>query len=57
MEGYSSKNIKVKDSIHIACAIEAECKYFITTDRKLLNKAVDTIIIINPIDFIGQLGE
>jgi predicted nucleic acid-binding protein len=49
------KNIKVKDSIHIACAIEAECKYFITTDGKLLNKTVNNIIIINPIDFIRQL--
>jgi predicted nucleic acid-binding protein len=51
------KNIKAKDSIHIACAIEADCKYFITTDKKLLNKTIDNIIIINPIDFIGQLGE
>ena len=45
--------IKPKDSLHIACAVEAECKYFITTDRKLLNKSINDIIIINPIDFVG----
>jgi predicted nucleic acid-binding protein len=46
------KNIKAKDALHLSCAIEAECKYFITTDRKLLNKSVDNIIIVDPIDFI-----
>jgi predicted nucleic acid-binding protein len=50
------QNIKIKDSIHIACAIEAGCKYYITTDDKLLNKNVNTIIIVNPIDFIKQMG-
>ena len=49
-------NIRVKDSIHIACSIEANCNYFITTDGKLLNKTVNGINIINPINFIQQLG-
>ena len=48
---------KIKDSIHIACAIEAECKYFVTTDDKLLNKIIDNIIIVDPITFIKQLEE
>jgi predicted nucleic acid-binding protein len=46
--------IKIKDSIHIACAIEAECKYYVTTDDKLLNKNIEKIIIIDPINFIKQ---
>jgi predicted nucleic acid-binding protein len=50
------QKIKVKDSIHIACAIEAECKYYITTDDKLLNKNIDNIIITDPISFIKQMG-
>ncbi|MDR1024741.1 MAG: PIN domain protein [Treponema sp.] len=50
------QKIKVKDSIHIACAIEAECKYYITTDDKLLNKNIDNIIITDPINFIKQMG-
>jgi predicted nucleic acid-binding protein len=49
------KNIKPKDSLHLACAIEAECNYFITTDSKILNKSIENIIIINPIDFIRRL--
>jgi predicted nucleic acid-binding protein len=48
-------NIRVKDSIHLACSIEAKCDYFITTDEKLLKKFVDNIIIINPLNFIQQL--
>jgi predicted nucleic acid-binding protein len=50
-----NSNIRVKDSIHLACSIEAKCNYFITTDRKLLNKSVHEIYIINPMDFIQQL--
>ena len=44
--------VKEKDSLHIACAILSGCEYFITTDRKLLNKPITKIKIINPIDFI-----
>ena len=44
--------VKEKDSLHIACAIERKCDYFITTDRKLLNKPITKIKIVNPIDFI-----
>lgn len=51
-EGLSSKGIKPKDALHIACAIYAKCEYFITTDRLLLNKNVDGIKIIHPIQFI-----
>ena len=32
-------NIKPKDSLHIACAIESKCDYFITTDDFLLKKS------------------
>jgi hypothetical protein len=34
----------------------AKCKYFITTDLKLLNKMVDEISIINPVDFLKIQG-
>jgi predicted nucleic acid-binding protein len=47
-----NKNIKPKDSLHLACAIEAKCNYFITTDGKILNKAVEEIMVIDPIDFV-----
>ena len=47
--------IKDKDALHIACAIKADCDYFLTTDKKVLNKNVPNIKIINPIDFIRNL--
>ncbi|MCL2832242.1 MAG: hypothetical protein FWD78_03645 [Treponema sp.] len=46
------KNIKRKDALHIACALKAECEYFLTTDKKLLNKKIFDLKIINPLDFI-----
>jgi predicted nucleic acid-binding protein len=48
------RNIKQKDAIHIACAINAECEYFLTTDIKLLNKNITEIKVINPLDFVRQ---
>ncbi|MDR2555486.1 MAG: hypothetical protein LBC64_08680 [Fibromonadaceae bacterium] len=52
----TSMNIKKKDALHIACALYAKCQYFLTTDLKLLNKKVDGISIINPVDFLKIQG-
>ena len=49
------KHIKPKDALHISCAIKAECRFFITTDAKLLKKSLNAIIIVDPIDFIKML--
>jgi len=54
---FSLKGIKKKDSLHLACAIKAECNYFLTTDKKLLSKNINEITILNPIDFIRKLEE
>ncbi len=51
-EKIASKGLKPKDALHIACAIVAGCEYFITTDSKILNKSVEGIILIDPIEFI-----
>ena len=51
-------HIRNKDAIHIACAIEAGCDYFITTDDNLIkNYTGSEIIICNPIDFIKIMEE
>jgi len=50
------KGIKKKDALHLACAIEAKCDYFLTTDKKLLRTAIDKIIAISPLDLIKFLG-
>jgi len=44
--------IKYMDAAHISAAIIAQCDFFITTDKKLLNYKSDKIIVINPVDFI-----
>jgi len=50
----NQKNIKRKDALHIACAIKAECEYFLTTDIKVLKKDIPEIKLINPIDFVRR---
>lgn len=45
--------IKPKDALHIACAVVADCEYFITTDNKILNKGIKGIKDIKLIDPIG----
>jgi hypothetical protein len=43
----------------LACAIETKSDYFITTDKGILNKKnqISEISILNPVDFIIQIGE
>jgi len=49
--------IKPRDALHIACAIESNCGYFITTDKPLLKHAPNGIIICTPIQFLDYLEE
>lgn len=44
------------DSLHIACAIVAECDYYLTTDDKILNKSkkITDIKVTDPIGFIKE---
>jgi predicted nucleic acid-binding protein len=51
------KGIQANDALHIACAIESQCEYFITTDAGLINKKIEGIKIINPIDFVRNMEE
>jgi len=44
--------IKNADSLHIACAISADCDYFISVDKRLLNYQDKRIIICDPIEFL-----
>ena len=46
--------LRQKDASHIACAIYAGAVFFITTDKKILNKPVEGIKLINPIDFVRR---
>ena len=46
--------LRQKDASHIACAIYSKADYFVTTDKRILNKSVIGITIINPIDFVRR---
>jgi len=51
----STLGIKNKDALHIACAIEGKCEYFLTTDDIVLNKMknYEGITVINPVNFVS----
>ena len=51
------KGIKTKDAIHIACAADSGCDYFLTTDIGILKKNINVIEIMNPIEFIMETEE
>ena len=55
---FMKTNIKMKDAVHLACAIKAKCDYFLTTDDKLIKKYNETeIIVCNPITFLQLTGD
>ncbi|GHV24881.1 hypothetical protein FACS1894176_02130 [Bacteroidia bacterium] len=46
--------VKAKDALHIACAIEADCDCFITTDDGILKRYTNgDIKVCSPIEFIN----
>jgi len=52
----NEKGLRSKDALHIACAISAGCKYFLTTDDSILskNELIDEITITDPFGFIKE---
>ena len=56
-ETLSQVGIKPMDALHVACAIEAQAEYFLTTDKALLRKMAkhNSICVIDPVDFVRRL--
>ena len=52
---YTENGLKPKDASHIACAVCGKGDYFITVDKKILNKPIEDIAVINPVDFLRRL--
>jgi predicted nucleic acid-binding protein len=50
----AASGIRSKDALHVACAIEAGCDYFLTTDDVLLKKlsSYTRIVAIDPTAFV-----
>ena len=46
--------LRAKDALHIAAAIHSFCDYFITTDKKILNKKIDGVMVANPLHFLEE---
>lgn len=51
----SKHGFRNKDALHIACAIQAKCHYFLTTDKGILKRRLEEIILINPLDFFMRM--
>lgn len=49
--------IKTKDAYHVACALAAECDFFLSTDDRLLKYQTDKMVLLDPIDFIKRLED
>ncbi len=49
--------VKSKDALHLACAIEGRCDYFLSTDDFLLKKlsGFDKLRALNPLSFLTAL--
>lgn len=54
---FVASGIKTKDALHVACAIEGNADYFLSTDDKLLKKlaTLNQIAAMNPVDFIKEI--
>ena len=53
IEKIKIQGVKNKDAAHLACAIKAECDYFITTDDFVLKRFTGKEIkVCSPIDFL-----
>lgn len=46
--------VKEKDAYHVAAAIYAQCRFFVTTDIRLLKYRTDRIRLVSPIEFITE---
>jgi predicted nucleic acid-binding protein len=53
-ETLMERGLRQKDASHIACAIYLKSGYFVTTDKRILNKSIVDIVLINPIDFVRR---
>ena len=56
-ESLSEKGIKTYDALHLACAVSANCDYYLTTDKKLINTPIPEIKILNPVIFVNEMEE
>jgi predicted nucleic acid-binding protein len=54
---YMAQGLRQMDASHVACAVYLGAEYFMTTDKKILNKRITDITVINPIDFVRRYAD
>lgn len=48
--------LKAVDALHIACAAAASSDYFITCDKRLINRCSElSLKVLNPVDFVLEI--
>ena len=56
-EAARNMGLKIKDSLHVACAIVANSDYLLTTDKRFLKYKDDRIQVLNPMQFLIEMEE
>jgi predicted nucleic acid-binding protein len=53
---FHALGLKPKDALHLACAVEANCEVFLTTDLGILkrNSSIPDLDVINPVEYITR---
>jgi predicted nucleic acid-binding protein len=50
--------VKAMDALHVACAEAAGSDYFITCDKRLINRCLAlTMKVLNPVDFVLEIND
>ncbi|MEB3289817.1 MAG: PIN domain-containing protein [Leptolyngbya sp.] len=56
-EALEQNGLKAMDALHVACAEALNSHYFITCDKRLINRCSElTMKVINPVDFILEMS-
>jgi predicted nucleic acid-binding protein len=53
---FTEMGLKSKDALHVACAVHGKCRFFITTDKRILKRSISIgdIRVVSPLQFIDS---
>ena len=49
---FQSRGLASVDALHVACAVYAGCDFFVTVDKRILNKRISELAVLSPISFV-----
>ncbi len=56
-EQLEHNGLKAIDALHVACAEAVSSNYFITCDKRLINRCSElTLKVVNPVDFVLEIN-